>query len=136
MEDTSINTSKVHNRRPLSPHLTIYKPQLSSVLSITHRLTGISLFIGTILLSWWIIMSIYSSFNSKYMMFDFFSSIIGKGLLFCWSAALFYHLLNGIRHLFWDAGYGFEVKTADRTAIAVLIGTIVLTGATWGIILL
>ncbi|MCE3232604.1 MAG: sdhC [Rickettsiaceae bacterium] len=116
------------SKRPLSPHLTIYKPQISSVLSITHRITGFGLFVGSLLLSWWIILNVYGEaewFNK------IVESIPGKAFLFLWTLALYYHLLNGIRHLFWDAGKGFQIKTLNLTGILVLIGTVALTLASW-----
>lgn len=119
------------NSRPLSPHLTIYKPQMSSVLSIMHRLTGVGLFVGALLLVWWIVGGVYSSFNPGVMLWAFWGSIIGKGFLFLWSMAIFYHLLNGIRHLFWDVGMGFTVSTADKTGMLVLVGTVILTLLSW-----
>ena len=121
----------MNKNRPLSPHLSIYKPQMSSVLSILHRITGVGLFIGALILVWWIIAGVYSSFNPNVLLWSFWNSLIGKILLFCWSAALFYHLLNGIRHLFWDVGMGFKVPTADKTGMAVLFGTVLLTGLSW-----
>lgn len=119
------------NNRPLSPHLTIYKPQMSSVLSIMHRITGTALFVGALLLVWWIVGGVYSSFNPKVMLWEFWGSVIGKGLLLLWSIALFYHLLNGIRHLFWDVGMGFKVSTADKTGLLVLVGAVLLTALSW-----
>lgn len=121
----------MNKNRPLSPHLSIYKPQMSSVLSILHRITGAGLFVGALILVWWIIVGVYSSFNPNVLLWNFWNSLIGKILLFCWSAALFYHLLNGIRHLFWDVGMGFKVPTADKTGMAVLFGTVLLTGLSW-----
>jgi len=119
--------------RPLSPHLQVYKPQITSVMSITHRATGIALAAGTLLLVTWIIVvavgdpAVYAGFSR------FVASWFGMLLLLGWSAALFYHLLNGIRHLFWDAGYGFELPTMQATGYGVLIGTAVLTLLAWGI---
>lgn len=116
--------------RPLSPHLQIYKPQITSVLSITHRATGIALAVGTLLLTAWIVVvavgpEAYEGFAG------FLGSWLGKLLLLGWSVALFYHLLNGIRHLFWDAGRGFELKTAYASGLAVLVAAVVLTGFAW-----
>jgi succinate dehydrogenase / fumarate reductase cytochrome b subunit len=123
-ENKKINSSN----RPLSPHLTIYKPQITSVLSITHRLTGVALLIGAVLLAWWIVFNVYgcgSCIN------PLIASNLGKIFLFLWSLALYYHLLNGIRHLFWDMGKGFEIKTVNFTGVLVLILTIILTVSTW-----
>ena len=116
--------------RPLSPHLQVYKPQLTSVLSILHRITGVALSVGTLLLVWWLIAA---SVGPAY--FDivqgFFGSLVGRLLLFGWSFALFYHLCNGIRHLFWDMGRGFELPTVAASGWAVVIVSLALTGIAW-----
>src|SRR5690606_1427727 len=100
----------ISSRRPLSPHLQIYRPQITSTLSILHRLTGIALGGGTLLLTWWLVAAAAGpeAFATAQ---GFICSIVGRLLLFGWSFALFYHLCNGIRHLVWDAGYGFEIDT-------------------------
>lgn len=118
------------DNRPLSPHLQIYKPQLTSVLSILHRITGVALAIGTLLLVWWLIAAAtgpeaYDAAQS------FIGSILGRLLLLGWTFALFYHLANGIRHLVWDTGRGFELGTAYMTGWLVVIVSIVLTLASW-----
>ena len=116
--------------RPMSPHLQVYRPQWTSVLSITHRLTGVALAVGTLLLACWLIAA-----GTSAEAFDAVQSFIGSWfgllLLFGWTLALFYHLANGIRHLFWDAGMGFELKTAEMSGRAVLIATVVLTLLAW-----
>jgi succinate dehydrogenase / fumarate reductase cytochrome b subunit len=121
----------LEDNRPLSPHLGIYKWQLTMALSIVHRLTGVVLFTGTLLLTWWIVLSIYSSWNPNVVLWPFFHSVVGKVIVLGWSASLFYHLCNGIRHLFWDIGKGFEVNTAKKTAVLVVIASIVLTALSW-----
>lgn len=121
--------------RPLSPHLQIYKPQITSVLSILHRTTGIVLAIGTLVLTWWLLAAAAGP-----QAFGQAQAIIGSwfGLLclFGWTAALFYHLCNGIRHLFWDAGYGFELDTVTKSGWAVVIAAGALTVVSWVIGLL
>ena len=116
--------------RPLSPHLQVYKPQLTSVLSILHRMTGVALAAGTLLLVWWLIAAATGAdaFNTVQMVIG---SWIGRLLLFGWSFALFYHLCNGIRHLFWDMGRGFELPTVAASGWAVVIISIALTGIAW-----
>ncbi len=127
----SETSSAAKSKRPLSPHLQIYKPQFTSVLSISHRLAGLALAVGSVLLTVWIVAvaagdaEFYAGFTG------FLGGWFGRLLLLGWSVALFYHLLNGIRHLFWDAGYGFDLVTAERSAYAVLIGTACLTLAAW-----
>ena len=99
-----------------------------------HRISGAYLFIGILILAWWIILGVYSSFNPDIVYWGFLlNSFFGKLLILAWTLALFYHLLNGIRHLFWDMGKGFEIKTMNRTGILVLLLTIVLTFVSWGI---
>jgi succinate dehydrogenase / fumarate reductase cytochrome b subunit len=120
------------DRRPLSPHLQIYRWQLTSVLSIMHRFSGVALAVGTIVLVWWLVAG---AIGERYFDFvqGFLRSWFGLLILFGWSVALFYHLLNGIRHLFWDAGYGFELKQAYASGYAVLAGTAALTVFAWAI---
>lgn len=118
-----------HNR-PLSPHLQVYKPQLTSVLSITHRATGIALAVGTLLLVWWIVAA--ATGESAFATVQaFIGSWIGRLLLLGWSFAVFYHLCNGIRHLFWDAGKGFELETAYMSGKLVVGAAVVLTVVAW-----
>ena len=109
--------------RPISPHLQVYKPQLTSVLSILHRITGVALAIGTILLVYWLIAAASGpeAFASAEALIG---SWLGRVLLLGWTFALYFHLTNGIRHLFWDAGLGFELKTvyaSGWTAVALAV---------------
>ena len=117
-------------QRPLSPHLQVYRPQITSTLSILHRMTGVALSVGTIVLIYWLF-AIASGAEAFAQMQACFSSWIGRLLLFGWSFALFYHLCNGIRHLFWDAGKGYELDTAARSGIAVIVVSIALTIGVW-----
>ncbi|MEM7169922.1 MAG: succinate dehydrogenase, cytochrome b556 subunit [Pseudomonadota bacterium] len=117
-------------QRPLSPHLQVYRPQLTSVLSILHRMTGVALAVGTLLLVYWLAATAageedYATAQS------FIGSIIGRLLLFGWSWALFYHLCNGIRHLVWDAGYGFELPEVYRSGWIVVGASAGLTLIAW-----
>lgn len=116
--------------RPLSPHLQIYQRQLTSVTSILHRFTGIGLAVGLLYLVCWLIAAA-SGIEAFDRLQSFNGSVIGRLLLFGWTVAFFYHLLNGIRHLAWDAGWGFELPTAYKTGYAVLIGTAALTLLAW-----
>ena len=116
--------------RPLSPHLQIYRRQLTSVTSILHRFTGIGLAVGLLYLVCWLTAAA-SGLDAFDRLQSFNGSIIGRLLLFGWTVAFFYHLLNGLRHLAWDAGFGFELPTAYKTGYAVFIGTAVLTIAAW-----
>lgn len=117
-------------RRPLSPHLQIYKPQITTALSIFHRITGIALSVGTLLLTWWLVAAAMGP-DAFGRVQRFIGSPIGWLLLFGWTAALFYHFFAGIRHLAWDAGYGFEKGEYHMTGRAVLIATAVCTVLVW-----
>jgi succinate dehydrogenase / fumarate reductase, cytochrome b subunit len=118
------------NNRPLSPHLQVYKPQLTTFMSITHRATGIALAVGTLMLVCWLIAAATgeTAFNEVQA---FLGSIVGRLMLVGWSFALFYHLCNGLRHLFWDAGKGFEIETAYMTGRIVIAASILLTIGAW-----
>ena len=116
--------------RPLSPHLQVYRPQLTSVLSILHRATGIALSIGALYLAIWVMYAAggargYEAFQS------FNASILGRILLGGWLFSAFYHLCNGIRHLFWDAGYGFELRDAYRSGWIVVVIALIATVLSW-----
>jgi succinate dehydrogenase / fumarate reductase cytochrome b subunit len=117
-------------RRPLSPHLQVYRPQITSVLSIFHRITGVGLSAGTLLLVWWLVAAATSD-TAYAAVSGFMRSPIGYLLLFGWTAALWYHFCNGTRFLFWDAGYGFELPQVHATGKLVLVATVVLTALTW-----
>ena len=124
----SVANRPVH--RPLSPHLQVYRPQLTSVLSILHRATGIALSVGALYLAVWVI---YASASPKtYALFQAFNtSILGRLFLAGWLFCMFFHLCNGIRHLFWDAGYGFELKDAYRSGWIVVGVSAVATLVSW-----
>lgn len=116
--------------RPLSPHLQIYKPQITSGTSIFHRFTGIGLAVGTVVLVWWL-WSAAAGEEAFEAANGFIGSPFGMLLMFGWTAALFYHLLNGIRHLAWDLGHGLELEQAEASGWGVVIGTGVLTVLAW-----
>ena len=123
--------------RPLSPFMipVWYRFQVTSFLWILHRLTGIALALGSILLAWWLV-SVAAGGELFAVTHAFIASSIGMLLLFGWSIAFFYHLCNGIRHLAWDAGYGFELRQAYRSGYTVLVATALLTALTWLYVLL
>ena len=121
---------KTTSNRPISPHLQVYKPQLTSVLSIFHRGTGVVLAIGSILVAYWLGAiaagpEAYASANG------ILGSFLGKLVLFGWTWALFYHLCNGIRHLLWDSGFGFDIETTYLSGKIVLGASVVLTLLLW-----
>ena len=117
-------------KRPLSPHLQVYRPQLTSVLSITHRLSGVALAAGTLLLVYWLAAAAAGpeAFEDAQ---SFVGSFFGQLLLFGWTVGLFFHLCNGIRHLFWDIGLGFELDDVYRSGWTVVGATAVLSLVTW-----
>jgi succinate dehydrogenase / fumarate reductase cytochrome b subunit len=116
--------------RPLSPHLQVYRWPISMALSIGHRVTGVGLGIGALLLTWWLVAAAVSDAAFERVQW-FLATPIGMLLLLGWSAALFFHLFAGIRHLAWDAGYGFDKPWYERTAWAVVIATVVATLLLW-----
>ena len=116
--------------RPLSPHLTVYRPQVTSVLSILHRITGVGLTLGAALAVWWLLAAATGD--------DYFSFV--DGLLTSWlghlvllglTFSLAYHFCNGIRHLIWDMGYGFDLEVVENSAKAVVIAAVALTVLIW-----
>jgi len=116
--------------RPLSPHLQVYRWQLTSVMSILHRASGVALAAGTILLVWWL--GAASDGPEAYAAIQgFLGSWFGRLLLFGWSVALFYHLCNGLRHLVWDTGRGLELRSVYASGWAVVAGTVTLTLIAW-----
>lgn len=116
--------------RPLSPHIQVYKKQLTSVMSITHRITGVGLAVGTLMLVYWLSSAAYGP--DVYLDAQaFIGSWLGQVLLFGWSVSLFYHLSNGMRHLLWDIGWGFELPQVYRSGYAVFAATAVLTAVAW-----
>jgi succinate dehydrogenase / fumarate reductase, cytochrome b subunit len=112
------------SERPLSPHLQVYRPQTTSVLSILHRLTGVALTLGTLLLTWWLVSAVYGpdAFADAQA---FVGSWFGQLLLWGFTFALFYHLGNGIRHLAWDFGWGFELSQVRASGLAMLAFAVV-----------
>jgi len=123
-------SATVKKSRPLSPHLQVYKPQLTSILSIIHRMSGVFLSLGTPLLVYWL-WSVAAGGETYAQAQECFGAWYVQIFLFFWTAAFFYHLCNGIRHLFWDMGKGLEIETLYKSGYAVLICASVLTVITW-----
>ena len=125
-----MSKTNLHANRPLSPHLQIYKPIPTMVMSIVHRITGSALYVGTLLVAWWLIAA---ATNEEY--FNFVSAIYGSwiGLLvllgYTW--ALIHHMIGGIRHLIWDTGRGLEKDTTTKMAWGSLILSVALTILIW-----
>lgn len=117
-------------RRPLSPHLSIYRWPLTMTLSILHRVSGAALSAGFLGFTLWLIAA--GSGPQTYARFAAcIDSLPGRAVLALWSFAFFFHLANGVRHLFWDAGYGFEKSQANASAWAVIVLTVTLTLGYW-----
>ncbi len=118
------------DRRPLSPHLQVYKPMLSMMMSIIHRVTGAALYFGTFLLVWWLVAA---AAGPEY--FDFvnglYGSWFGRIILFGYTWALLHHMIGGIRHFIWDTGRGFELETVEWMSKAAPVASVALTVAVW-----
>ena len=118
------------DNRPLSPHLTIHKKLLTAVLSIFHRITGIGLSIGSVLIATWI--SLLALGPNYFFIFESIAAtLIFKIFLFLWTIGVFYHLFNGIRYLFWTYGLGMELKTVYNSGYIVILLTFATTIFVW-----
>ncbi|MDN5862338.1 MAG: succinate dehydrogenase, cytochrome b556 subunit [Salinisphaera sp.] len=120
--------------RPLSPHLQIYRPQLTSILSISHRFTGLCLSLGSVVLAWWVIAAAAGE-DAFAIINGLLGAWYGLVLMILWTYALFYHLCNGIRHLGWDAGWGLELDRSYLTGYLVIAVAAVLTVIVWAVAL-
>ncbi|MBT3306258.1 MAG: succinate dehydrogenase, cytochrome b556 subunit [Alphaproteobacteria bacterium] len=116
--------------RPLSPHLQVYRPQLTSMLSILHRITGVGLWAGALMFTYWIAAATYGPEAFERAQW-FFGSWFGRLVLFGLTVALYYHLANGVRHLAWDIGWGYEMDKLNISGYAVVIFTLVMTVLTF-----
>lgn len=125
-----MSNSPAKRPRPLSPNIQIYRPQLTSVLSISHRVTGIALSVGSVLLVAWLVAAAAGP-NAYSGVRAFAHSSGGLILLLLWTFSLFFHLCNGIRHLIWDAGWGFDLRTIYLSGWTVVVVSVVLTGLAW-----
>ena len=120
----------IDNQNPLSPHLQIYRWHISSLLSITHRISGvINLFSLILIFFWLLVLSLGENNYETFLLM--INSFIGKFFLIGFTWSMSFHLLSGIRHLIWDFGYGFEIKTANISGIIVIISSLVLTVIFW-----
>ncbi len=118
--------------RPLSPHLSVYRLTMTMAMSIVHRITGAALYVGVLLLAWFLIAA--SADAATFAVFSgFIQSFIGRLMLFGFTWALFHHLIGGIRHIVWDSGYGLDAPLRDQMAWATLIGGFALTIVVWGV---
>jgi succinate dehydrogenase / fumarate reductase, cytochrome b subunit len=126
--------AELHKNRPLSPHLGIYRWQFTNTLSILHRITGFGLTLGLIPLALWLWGAAYSPWLFTCIT-ELAGSIVGMVFLFGWSAAFYYHLANGLRHLNWDLGRGFKLDEAFASAQVVISFAASMTVLTWAIVL-
>ena len=123
------DTKTIH-ARPTSPHISIYKPQISSVLSIMHRATGMALFAGSAVIVAWLWTAAYAT-ASYAGLHELLSSMVGQFCLLGWVASFYYHFGNGVRHLFWDMGKGFALPDMRRSGLMVIAFAIIMTALTW-----
>ena len=123
-------SEETKQERPLSPHLQVYRPQMTSMLSILHRATGVFMSLGLIVITWWLLAA--SAGADTYDQFlNVASSKIGILFTIGWSFCYIYHFLNGLRHLVWDTGRLFEIKDATKAGYVVFWGAVLLTGLLW-----
>lgn len=128
-------TATPRAKRPLSPHLQVYKPQMTSITSILHRITGFALSFGLILLCVWLWAAAYQPSSLK-LIYGFTHSIVGIIFLIGWSIAFYYHLANGIRHLVWDTGRMLDIDNAYKAGYGVFGFTFGATLGTWAYIVM
>lgn len=125
-----MSRSPATRQRPLSPHLTIYRPPITMTMSIVHRITGGALYFGTLLVMWWLVAAASSESYFDYVSWVF-GSWIGRLVLLGYTWALMHHMLGGIRHLVWDTGAALEKHTASKLAWATLAASLALTLLIW-----
>ena len=132
MHNVDIREPNMARSRPLSPHLQIYRLPLSALMSISHRATGVLLTAGSLVLVYWVA-AVASGPDAFAGAQALLGSLPGRALLLVITFSLFYHLGNGIRHLFWDAGLGFDLRTAHASGVLVIVAAIVLTLVAWAL---
>lgn len=122
--------NRMNVERPLSPHLQIYSPMFTMIMSVMHRITGAALYFGTIILAWWLISA---ASGAHYFSFvnAFVSSWLGRLILFGYTWALIHHMIGGIRHFIWDTGAMFDKRSLEVSAWAMFISSVVLTWVVW-----
>jgi succinate dehydrogenase / fumarate reductase cytochrome b subunit len=130
LEKRLMAETKAPAQRPLSPHLQIYRPMLTMMMSIVHRITGAALYFGTLIVAWWLLAA--AAGQNAYGVFEgFATSWVGRVVLFGYTWALLHHMLGGIRHFVWDLGYGFGPEEREWLVRANLVGSIALTVLLW-----
>jgi succinate dehydrogenase / fumarate reductase, cytochrome b subunit len=128
--EKTMGNSKLAADRPLSPHLQIYRPMLTMLMSIAHRITGFGNAVGFLLLAWWLV-AIAAGPEQYTVVSSFFASFAGRALLFLFSWSLIHHMLGGIRHLIWDTGHGLDKVSIEIFAWTTIIGSTALTILVW-----
>ena len=130
MAETHLKAARPISPRPLSPHLSIFRPLITMMMSIVHRITGAALYFGMILLAWWLIAAA-SGPGAFETANGFFGSWFGLLILFWFTWTLLHHLLGGLRHLIWDTGAGYSYQARNGLSWATLIGSVILTILVW-----
>ena len=118
------------SKNPLSPHIQIYRWHISSLLSITHRISGVINLLSLILIFFWLLVLSFGE-NNYELFLSIINNIFGKFILIGFTWSMSFHLLSGIRHLAWDLGYGFEIKTANISGLIVIVSSLILTVIVW-----
>ena len=121
-------------QRPLSPHLQIYSPLINMMMSIVHRITGAALYFGTLLLAWWLLAAATSAEHFATVTWVL-TSLPGQVVMIGFTWAMVHHLLGGIRHLIWDVGRGFDLRSVDILSWGTLIGSVTITAALWAVVI-
>ncbi len=124
------DVSNVKRERPLSPHLSVYKPQITSMMSIMHRMTGMFILAGAFVFVIFLL-SVAGAGSVCDCVSAFLKTIVGKGAIFLWVAAFYYHFFNGIRHLLWDTGRGLSKESASKSGVFAIIAMFVALAITW-----
>ena len=122
--------ANVTRSRPLSPHLQVYKPIPTMVMSIVHRVTGAALYFGTVLVAWWLIAAATGEAYFDWVNW-FFGTLVGRLILFGYTWALMHHMLGGLRHFMWDMGRGYEKHFSTKLALATPVVSVALTVLIW-----
>jgi succinate dehydrogenase / fumarate reductase cytochrome b subunit len=122
--------AETRRERPLSPHLQVYRPLINMVMSILHRITGVALYFGTLLLAAWLMAAAYGPEPFR-LASEVFGSLPGRIVLFGYTWALMHHMLGGLRHFVWDTGAGYELGTVNRLSWGTIVGSVLLTGLIW-----
>lgn len=130
MTRASHTVTSSNRARPLSPHLQVYRWQITMVMSILHRATGVALAVGAFGVAWWLV-AVATGGETYAAVAGLIGSPVGQVILAAFSACLVYHLLNGIRHLLWDIGYGFEIPKVYATGWTVLVLAVLITAGIW-----